>query len=90
MDKSKFIETFLVEAESYLTTLNQGIVQLEQNPDNYELLADLFRAAHTLKGASRMMGYNQIRDLAHELEDLFSLLKEKQKTWDCKSKCVSD
>lgn len=76
LDKSKFIATFVAEAEGYLTGLNQGLVRLEADPKDSELLQELFRLAHTLKGASRMMGFNQIREIAHRIEDVFGLLSE--------------
>ena len=63
------------EAEGYLNTLNQGLVQLEQEPLNQALLGELFRAAHTLKGAARMMGFNDVQQLAHSIEDVLSHLK---------------
>jgi chemotaxis protein histidine kinase CheA len=76
IDKSKFIATFKSEAEGYLLTLNQGLVRLEKDPKNTELLNELFRAAHTLKGSARMMGFTEIRDVAHKIEDLLGALAE--------------
>lgn len=78
LDRSKFIATFTAEAEGYLTALDQGIVKLESRPNDAELLHELFRVAHTLKGAARMMGFNQMRDVSHKIEDLFGLLDEKK------------
>src|SRR3990167_5526425 len=75
IDKSKFIATFTDEANGYLTILNQGLVRLESSPKNIPLLEELFRAAHTLKGAARMMGYESIHSIAHAIEELFGLLK---------------
>ncbi|MBI1883276.1 MAG: response regulator [Chlamydiae bacterium] len=76
IDKSRFIATFITEAQDYLTLLNQGLVRLEKEGSNLELLAELFRVAHTLKGASQMMGFMKIRTVAHQLEDVFDFLKE--------------
>ncbi len=82
LDKSKFIVTFLVEVREYLSLLDQGIVKLEKDPDNVELLSELFRAAHTLKGSSRMMGFMKVQNVAHRLESLFELLKNGEKKCD--------
>ena len=60
----------------YLTTLDQGLVRLEKESQNRELLDELYRAAHTLKGTARMMGFGQIGDIAHKIEDLLGLIKE--------------
>lgn len=82
IDKSKFIAAFLVEANQYLTQLNQGVVALEKTPDDMALLAEIFRVAHTLKGASRMMGYANMASSAHQMEDIFGQLRKKAKTFD--------
>src|SRR5262245_2753176 len=78
MDRQRFLATFKAEADGYVTALNRGLVELERTPQNLSLLSELFRTAHTLKGAARMMGFNSIRDIAHKIEDLFSLLKSGQ------------
>lgn len=79
LDKSKFIQTFKTEAEGFLVTLNQGLVTLEHSPDalkNAELLKELFRVAHTLKGGSGMMGFHEIQKVGHKMEDLFGLIRD--------------
>ena len=78
IDKRKFLETYTVEVQGYLTSLNQGLVSLEKESGNQNLLEELFRLAHTLKGASRMMGFGRISNIAHKIEDLFGLLKSKK------------
>ena len=68
-DKSEFLATFKAEAEELLSQLSQGLLSLEKNPQQPRVVAELFRAAHTLKGASRMMEFTDIQNLAHLLED---------------------
>lgn len=75
IDRSQFLETFFQEAQTLLSLLNQKLVQLEARPGQKELLSELFRAAHTLKGSARMMGFRSIQDIAHAIEDYFSLLQ---------------
>ena len=71
IDKTRFLKTFKAEAETYLGTLEKGIVRLEKEKDSVALIEELFRAAHTLKGDARMMGFKEISDSAHRIEDLF-------------------
>lgn len=75
INRSKFIASFKAEALENISQLNRGLVDLEHNSDNNKLLHVLNRVAHTLKGGSRLMGYLQIQDVAHKLEDIFSLLE---------------
>jgi len=74
----EFLQTFRAEAEERLRNLSEGVMTLEGNPGDDELLKRLFREAHTLKGSSGMMGFDPIKDLAHRLEDLFSSLQKGQ------------
>ncbi|MCB9799679.1 MAG: hybrid sensor histidine kinase/response regulator [Candidatus Omnitrophica bacterium] len=78
IDKSQFIALFKQEADEYLAILNQGLVKLEKTPEDGPLLDELLRVAHTLKGSARMLGFVRIRDIAHKMEDLFSLMREGQ------------
>jgi len=70
-----FLALFKGEAQDYLVTLNKGLLSLEKKPDQPAVIDDLFRAAHTLKGALRMMGYMDIQDNAHLLEDIFGKMR---------------
>jgi len=76
IDKNQFISIFLAETEGYLTALDQGLVRLEQEPENAALVGDLFRAAHTIKGSARMMGFSEVATLAHQMEDVLSILRQ--------------
>ena len=70
-DKSKFIEQFKAETRDHIQKLNLGILELEKNPQNHELLNTMMREAHTIKGSATMMGYKRIADVAHKMEDGF-------------------
>ncbi|MDP1852635.1 MAG: hybrid sensor histidine kinase/response regulator [Candidatus Omnitrophota bacterium] len=76
-NRAEFIATFKTEAEEHLGKLSKGLVVLEKNPDDAELLKELFRVAHTLKGVARMMGFFEIQEIAHRIEDIFGALTEK-------------
>lgn len=72
-----FLQVFLQEANEQIELLEQDILKLEQEASS-ELLQEIFRAAHTLKGAARAMGYQAMGDLTHAMEDLFDLLRNRQ------------
>lgn len=76
LDLSKFIGRFVDEAREHLGALEQGLAQLEANPDNKELINGLFRSAHTIKGTSRMLKLASITDTAHQLEDVLGALRD--------------
>jgi len=68
-DKSKFIETYKAETREHIQKLNLGLLKLEKSPRNKDLLEEMMREAHTIKGSSTMMGYKRISDIAHRMED---------------------
>ncbi|MEX0801373.1 MAG: chemotaxis protein CheA [Dehalococcoidia bacterium] len=70
------LKTFLDEAREHLDRLEDGIVRLEAEPDE-ELLREVFRAAHTLKGSSGMIGYEQMSGLTHAVEDVLDRLRKR-------------
>jgi chemotaxis protein histidine kinase CheA len=77
-DRSLFIGKFSAEAEEHLQKLNDGVLQLERGETDADLIAEILRAAHTLKGSARMMGFKDINQVAHKLEDLFLEIKEER------------
>lgn len=70
------IEVFLQEAEENLQALDENIVRLEREKDNPDLLQEIFRIAHTLKGSSGMFGHRPMADLTHAMESLFDLVRQ--------------
>lgn len=65
------IAIFKAETEDHLTKLDSGLVELEKQPGNIELLRSLNREVHTLKGSARVFGFTEIQDIAHRIEDIF-------------------
>jgi len=65
------IAIFKAETEEHLTKLDNGLVELEKQPDNLELASSMNREVHTLKGAARVFGFYEIQDIAHRIEDIF-------------------
>ncbi|OGW15373.1 MAG: hypothetical protein A3G93_07385 [Nitrospinae bacterium RIFCSPLOWO2_12_FULL_45_22] len=77
MDEIKeIIEEFLSEAQELLDGLEQNLVELERHPENMDLLNDIFRSIHTIKGAAGFLGFNQLVELAHHTENLLSKLRQ--------------
>lgn len=72
----EILNIFRGETEEIIQKLNNNLLQLENSPNSKELLIYLFRDAHSLKGAARMIGFNNIQRLAHKAEDVLGLAKE--------------
>jgi chemosensory pili system protein ChpA (sensor histidine kinase/response regulator) len=72
----ELVEVFALEAEDHLRNISTLLPALEQQPDNKELLQDIRRSAHTLKGSAATVGFRKITRLAHRMEDLLDLLYE--------------
>ena len=72
----EILNIFRGETEEIIQKMNNNLLQLENTPDNKDLLVYLFRDAHSLKGAARMIGFNNIQRLAHKTEDVLGLAKE--------------
>ncbi|MFH1413260.1 MAG: response regulator [Candidatus Omnitrophota bacterium] len=77
-DKKDFISIFKSESGDHLNKLDQGIVELERNPGSLELIKELNREAHTLKGSARVFGFYEIQEIAHKIEDIFDRLSQKK------------
>jgi len=75
MDISQYKELFITEAQEHLDYLNKFMLELESDPGNLEVVTEIFRSAHTLKGMSATMGYDQLTELAHEMENLLEELR---------------
>ena len=66
----QFLGIFRDEAEEHIEQLNLGLLALENNPGDPEIIRDIARSAHTLKGSSKLMGFDDINVVAHQMEDL--------------------
>jgi two-component system chemotaxis sensor kinase CheA len=77
MDTSEYMPMFLAEAQEHLQELNLSIVRLEEDPHDRATVDEIFRIAHSLKGASATMGFARIAELTHEMEEVFELLRQR-------------
>ena len=80
MDTNQYMEMFLEESREHLQSLNDGLLALENDPEEISVVNDIFRNAHTIKGMSATMGFTKIAELTHDMENVFDLLRtEKMK-----------
>ena len=78
MESSFILEmtgVFLDEVEEQLQTMDQEILKLEQAGESEETIQSLFRAAHTLKGSSAAMGFEEMKQLTHEMEHILDQVR---------------
>jgi chemosensory pili system protein ChpA (sensor histidine kinase/response regulator) len=67
---------FAPEAQEYLESLEAQLLRLEKEPQNPDLINQLFRTAHTLKGSAYTVGFQSIGDLTHYIEDFMGAVRE--------------
>ncbi len=72
MDVSQYLEIFLDETKEHLQALNTQILELEADPEGMGTVNEIFRAAHSLKGMAGTMGYKRMQALTHNMENVFS------------------
>lgn len=72
----ELLADFLVEAGEILEELGEQLVELEQRPDDRDLLNTIFRGFHTIKGGGSFLGLRDMVDLCHSAEDVFDVLRE--------------
>jgi len=75
MDVTQYLEIFLDETREHLESLNTQILNLEQNPEDTDTINEIFRAAHSLKGMAGTMGYKRMQNLTHDMENVFSEIR---------------
>jgi len=72
------IKVFLAEADEQLQYLEDGLLDLEQSSEDPEVIAQIFRAAHTLKGSSATLGHDKMAKLTHSMESVLDLVRKSQ------------
>jgi two-component system chemotaxis sensor kinase CheA len=76
MDMDQYMGMFLEESREHLQSLNQSLLELENDPSALAVLGEIFRSAHTIKGMSATMGFTKIAELTHEMENVLDLLRK--------------
>ncbi len=67
---AQFQDAFFDEAAEHLAVVEDGLLALEQHPEDRDLLNKIFRSAHSIKGASGMFGFNAVTQFTHKMETL--------------------
>ncbi len=75
MDLNQYLDIFLDETKEHLESLNTQILNLEQEPEDVDTINEIFRAAHSLKGMAGTMGYKRMQTLTHDMENVFSEIR---------------
>lgn len=77
-DMDEYKEMFAVESAEHLQSMNEALLSLEKDSANSETINVMFRAAHTLKGMSATMGYTNIKELTHNMENLMDRVRKNE------------
>ncbi|MDD2336663.1 MAG: chemotaxis protein CheA [Geobacteraceae bacterium] len=76
MDMSQYKDLFISEVREHIQGMNEAIVTLEGEPENREKIDFLFRMAHSIKGMAASMGYGEMAELSHKMEDLMDRVRK--------------
>src|SRR5512138_1897432 len=76
MSNTDPLEVFRIEAQELLEKIEQGLLDLEHNPSDKELVASVFRALHTLKGSGAMFGFDALAAFTHHCETAFDRVRK--------------
>ncbi|MGD1907753.1 MAG: response regulator [Leptolyngbyaceae cyanobacterium] len=74
--QQRILGYFIEEAKDHLNTIEQGLLSLQKTIEDNEMVNEVFRAAHSIKGGAAMLGIESVQRTAHRLEDYFKVLKE--------------
>src|SRR5690606_33707103 len=75
MDMNAYLAMFIDESNDHLQSLNENLLRLEGAPEDISIVQDIFRSAHTLKGMSATMGFEDLANLTHEMENVLDLVR---------------
>ena len=79
-EMQEIIGDFLIEADELIESLDNDFVKLESSPGDLDLLNEIFRAVHTIKGTSSFLGFELVTTLSHNLEDILNKLRKSEMT----------
>ncbi|MDI6602479.1 MAG: chemotaxis protein CheA, partial [Thermoanaerobacteraceae bacterium] len=72
MDLNQYLEIFVEESKEHIEELNSRLLEIEKSPEDRELVDNIFRISHTLKGMAATMGFLKMGELTHKMEDVLS------------------
>jgi two-component system, chemotaxis family, sensor kinase CheA len=82
MDMSAYRDMFVSEAREHLQSFNESLLALEKSPSSMDVIQEIFRSAHTLKGMSASMGYSDMEKLCHRMENQLDRVRNGQLSFD--------
>jgi two-component system chemotaxis sensor kinase CheA len=77
-EMQEIISDFLTEADEITSSLDQNFIKLESSPTNSDLLNEIFRAVHTIKGAAGFLALDEVSSLSHKMEDILNKLRKSE------------
>jgi len=78
MEMNQYMSMFIDESNDHLQALNENMLRLEQQPEDIGIVQVIFRSAHTLKGMSATMGFEDLASLTHEMENVLDLVRNEK------------
>lgn len=75
IDKKSLVDFFKMESEEHFEVILNGLQTLSIDYENWSTIDEIFRSAHTIKGSAAMVGFNNTSNLAHQLENLFEMMR---------------
>lgn len=78
MEMNQYLSMFIDESKEHLQALNDNMLKLEASPEDIGIVQSIFRSAHTLKGMSATMGFEDLASLTHEMENVLDLVRNRK------------
>lgn len=78
MEVNQYLEMFIEESKEHLQACSENLLELEKNPEDISIVNEIFRSAHTLKGMSATMGYEDLADLTHKMENVLDAIRNEK------------
>ncbi|GGI14184.1 chemotaxis protein CheA [Gottfriedia solisilvae] len=75
MELNQYLDLFIDESREHLQNINENLLELEKEPTNLAIVNEIFRSAHTLKGMSATMGYEDLANLTHQMENVLDAIR---------------
>lgn len=78
MELNQYLEMFIEESKEHLQSCSEHLLELEKNPEDLKIVGEIFRSAHTLKGMAATMGFEDLADLTHKMENILDAIRNEK------------
>ncbi|WP_027416447.1 Hpt domain-containing protein, partial [Aneurinibacillus terranovensis] len=75
MEMNQYLDMFIEESKEHIQAINDHLLELENDPENTDIVNEIFRSAHTLKGMAATMGFEDMTTLTHEMENVLDQVR---------------